>query len=335
MKVKYYPNQPHCFAFGGFDMQMLNALRAVRGNNIDAEKLDIWSRDQDFDILHLWGIGPHNFNVINWAKKSNKNLVATVLLPYFNTLREKLSYCKHYLTHQQKKLLHFYSLIDKIVVVNEMQADVLSGFYKVSREKINIIPNIVEDQYFKTPDFNFVEKYKIANYILCTGNISPRKNQLNLMRACINLKISLVLIGKCLDGEREYGKSLELTMKDCSNILWIKELERGSMELVSSYFFCRAFALPSNDETQPISALEATAMNKPLILQDRGYAKQKYYSNSILCKNGTPSEIEKALSLLLKDTNHRKYNECILDCTERNVGLKYIEVYNEICNFRK
>ncbi len=334
MKVKYYPYQPHCFAFGGFDMQMLNTLDAVKKLGIDASKLDIWSRDSEFDIIHLWGIGPHNYHIIDWVKKANKKLVATVLLPYFVTYRAKLSYWKHYLSKQQKQLIHFYSLIDKIVVVNESQASVLNQFYKVPFAKIFVIPHIVEDKFFKIPNFNFVKKYGIENYVLCTGNISQRKNQLNLAKACINLNINLVLIGNCLDGESSYGKYLEELIKDNLNVLWIKGLNKGSEELASAYYDCLIFALPSNDETQPISALEAVAMNKPIILQNRAYANQKYYKNAILCNKGSVTDIEKVLNNFFLVKKEQEFNKNIIDCQEINVGNKYVEVYKEICSLQ-
>ena len=53
MKVRVLPLQPHCFAFGGFEIQMLSALEAVRACGVDAQPMDIWSRNADFDIFQL------------------------------------------------------------------------------------------------------------------------------------------------------------------------------------------------------------------------------------------------------------------------------------------
>src|SRR3569623_2271318 len=63
MRVKFFPWQPHCFAFGGFDMQMLDTLDSIKNVGVDASKLDIWSRDNNFDIIHLWGVGMLNYHV--------------------------------------------------------------------------------------------------------------------------------------------------------------------------------------------------------------------------------------------------------------------------------
>ncbi|MFY9164419.1 glycosyltransferase family 4 protein [Aquirufa antheringensis] len=332
MKIKYFPYQPHCFAFGGFDLQMLNALKAVSESGLNVTKLDIWSADKDFDILHLWGLGPHNYQIIDWSKKAKKKIVVTLLLPYFDTVRLKLSYFKNFLTSNQKQYRYYLNLIDRLVVVNELQLVILNKYYNVPIDKIDVIPNIVEERYFELPNFDFSKKYNIENYILCTGNISPRKNQLNLTKACIQLKLNLVLIGNVLDGEVAYANELESIVQKNENIRWIKGLPNASNELVSAYYHCLAFALPSVDETQPISALEASAMGKPLLMLDRKYAHQKYYNNVTFCRSESVSDIVMALLNFSLNTAHVSYNRELQNCRQENVGNLYKGVYEVIHN---
>jgi glycosyltransferase involved in cell wall biosynthesis len=328
MKVKYFPWQPHCFAFGGFDIQMLNTLDSVKNAGVDVSKLDIWSRDNKFDIIHLWGVGLLNYHVIDWAKKSGKLIVATVLLPYHDTIRSKLGYCYRYLKIIQ--LIHYYKKIDRIIVLNNEQLNVLNKYYNIPSSKIDIIPNIIENGYFRIPGFNFFEKYGISNYVLCTGNISLRKNQYNLALACINLNLNLVLIGNVLDGESLYGEKLETLITKHRNIIWIRELQSGSDELVSAYYNCKMYALPSKNETQPISALEAVAMRKPLVLMDRKYAHQSYYKGATLCKSPSVKDIEKAITEVINDNKIPKENKEILNCQKEKVGQMYKTCYSKL-----
>lgn len=330
MKIKFYPYQPHCFAFGGFDLQMLNALDSIEQMGVNVSKLDVWSRDFDFDIIHIWGIGPRNYHVIDWAKKAGKKVVATVLIPYFDTFRLKLSHYKNFFSEASKQRIYYYSLIDKIVVVNELQSAVLTKYYKVNSSKIDVIPNIVEDKYFVKPTVDLSKKIGIDRYVLCTGNICARKNQINLAQACINLNLKLVLIGNILDGEKSYAIKLEKLIHNNDQIIWIKELPKAADELVAAYYNCLIFALPSLDETQPISALEAIAMGKPLVLLDKKYAHQNLYKGANLCKSGAVIDIEKAL---LKTINYN-YNVTrsaeIEKCKFDNVGIKYINLYRNL-----
>lgn len=329
MKVKYYPFQPHFFAFGGFDMQMLNALSSVVKSGVSASKFDIWERDQDFDIIHLWGIGSHNYQIIDWSKKCQKSVVATVLLPYYGTTKEKIFYYLRFIFSRAfKEQLNYYNKLDRIVVVNDVQSKVLQKYYKVPLSKIDIIPNIVENKYFEIPKMSFSQKYNFDNYVLSTGNISSRKNQYNLAQACSNLNLNLVLIGNILDGEREYGQKLEDLVSSNKNILWIKELPKASDVLVAAYYDCSIFALPSLDETQPISALEAKATGKSLVLLNREYALQNYYRDAVLCNSPSVNDIEKALLKSLDYKNSDKnINDLILNCKEEEVGKKYHQFY--------
>ena len=328
MKVKYYPYQPHCFAFGGFDMQMINTLQAVINAGVNADKLDNWSRDNDFDIIHFWGVGRPNFELIDWAKKSGKRIIATILSPYHDSPKSKLGYYYRHLHVRQ--LINYYNKIDKIIVLNDLQKKVLTEYYKVPAFKMEIIPNIVEEKYFQTPLSDFSKKYGAHNYVLCTGNICPRKNQYNLALACISLNVNLVLIGNIIDGEGAYGEKVAVLVSDYKNIIWIKELPASSNDLVSAYYHCALFALPSKNETQPISALEAVAVRKPLILMDREYARQSYYKGAILCKSAKVKDIKIALQKAMIIKTPPEENKFVLNCKAEKVGESYRHCYEKL-----
>lgn len=330
MQIRYLPFQPHCFAFGGFDLQMLNTLDAVRAAGVEAEKLDIWSRDSDFDILHVWGMGPANFEVIEWAKKAGKKVVATVLLPYHDTLRSFLGFGYRWTLGQGRNLIRHLKMSDRVVVLNELQASVLHRFYGVEKKRISIIANIIESAYFGKAEFDFKSSYHIRDYVLCTGNISHRKNQLNLARACLELKQDLVLIGNVLDGAEAYGHELEQLISGNPHVLWIKELPKASGVLVGAYQDCKVFALPSRNETQPISALEAAAMNKPLLLMDRAYARQQYYRGAVLCRSGSPRDIGHGLESAMKKKENGAQGPDLSSCTAAVVGARYRECYQQL-----
>jgi glycosyltransferase involved in cell wall biosynthesis len=225
-----------------------------------------------------------------------------------------------------KRQIQYFKKIDRFIVVNDLQAGILVKYFKVDLNKIDIIPNIVEDDYFQSNKFDFKKKYNFQNYILCTGNISKRKNQLNLAIACAKLNVNLVLIGNVLDGEFEYGRKLEKLVKKSTNILWLKEIQKASSDLISAYYNCDFFVLPSLDETQPISALEAVAMKKKIILLDRSYAKQKYYSGAILCRSSSVEDIMVSIIKCKENETIPNY-ESIVSCTEKNVGLSYKKAY--------
>jgi glycosyltransferase involved in cell wall biosynthesis len=327
MKIKYLPLQPHCFAFGGFELQMLSAFNAIKKKGVNVEKLDIWDRNQDFDILHCWGLGFSNYENFIWAKKTNKKLIATVLVYYYDSIYKKLKFHISSKIHTQKIFIQMLSLVDALVVVNEEQARVCNTLYKVPRNKIFVIPNIVTSNYFDASIETSIIDQK--SYLLTTGNVCERKNQVLLAEACAEKNLDLVIIGKPLDGEAEYAEKLENITNKNKCINWIKGLKENSNELINYYKNCSAFVLPSFVEQQPISVLEASILHKPILIADKDYAKQKYFENACLIN---PSSKKSLIDGLMKIKNNPelyipKY-VYLSECKEENVSDAYIKVYN-------
>jgi hypothetical protein len=128
-----------------------------------------------------------------------------------------------------------------------------------------------------------------------------------------------------LDGEFEYGRKPVNLVNKSTNILWLKEIQKASSDLISAYYICDFFVSPSLDETQPISALEAVAMKKKLFYRI-GYAKQKYYSGAILCRSSSVEYIMVSI-VKCKENEIIPNYESIVSCTEKYVGLSYKKTY--------
>lgn len=330
MKVKYLPYQPHCFAFGGFEIQMLSTFNALKSIDINVEKMDVWDRDTDFDILHCWGIDIANYENVYWAKRAKKKVVVTALISYLESVKQLSKFSLSSLFYKQRLVKEMIKSIDRIVLVNEKQAKVLHKFYNAPLSKIEIIPNIVDDVFFNLQN-QTMSKLKNGHNILCVGNICSRKNQIQLTKACIDNQTPLTLIGKTIPGEEQYASRLEDIIANVSNIKWIKGLKENSDELLKHIADCGALALPSYMEQQPISLLEAAVLNKPLIIADRAYAKQKYYNNSMLVDPGSVRSIKNGINLVLNSPDNYKPDlNLLLECKASNVAEAYSRVYKNL-----
>ncbi len=332
MKVKFVPYQPHCFAFGGFEIQMLGALDAVIKAGVQAEKIDVWSKDSDFEILHCWGLGFHHYENMRWAKHAKKKIVLTALLSYYENFNERL---RHLLSTHIKKAQYYIqiaNMADAVVVVNELQAEACRRYFKVPREKIHVIPNIVNSLFFDSPpDTSFVKKFPVSNYVLTVGSVCSRKNQLNLAYACVKGNRNLVIIGRLLEGEESYGEQIDAEIKKNRNITWIRGLSSNSSELVSAYQNCAIVALPSFVEQQPITLLEAVAVQKPLLIADRAYARQKYYRNAMCVSPGSIDAIVDGIRKVTANPLLFTPTKSVLEeCREENVGQEYVNVYRRV-----
>jgi len=324
--VRYLPYQPHCFAFGGFELQMLSTYNAVKSTGLNIQKMDVWDRDDKFNILHCWGLGLGNYENVFWARKSKKKVVVTALSTHFETLKDIVKFNISSLVYKQRLVKEMAQNVDVLVVLNDLQADIYHKFYKVPKSKIRIIPNIVNDAFFNLRD----KAMNSGNndYLLCVGNICARKNQVLLASACAEKNIPLVLIGKTIPGEEQYEKRLKAIIENNANITWINGLKENSDELVDYFVNCKAFALPSFNEQQPISLLEAAILNKPLIIADLDYAKQKYYKNSFLVNPKSLTSIKNGVQIVMQnpETYIPDY-DLLLNCKDTNVAKSYADIY--------
>lgn len=327
MKVRVSPLQPHCFAFGGFEIQMTSALNATREMGADIERLDPWSQDSNFDIYHIWGCDISHLHTAKWARLAGKKLVMSALFPYPNNhtlLRYWASLVLGTARHR-KPLLHWLSAL---TVVNEMQANYAIKILGIPRDKVFIIPNIVEDIFFENSLEYASSNVTIQNYIICVGNICPRKNQLRLIKACQKIGVPLLLVGETLTGEAAYGQAVEEAMRGSPNMQWVRGLPANSPALAAAYHNSIAFALPSLNEQQPISALEAAAGSKPLLLADRDYAKQEFFSNAALVNPNSVSDITNILRKFLDNPDHFTVPRKLIEsCRRESVGSLYVDAY--------
>jgi len=222
MQVKFFPNQPHCFAFGGFEIQMLRTMEAINCIEPCVGKIDVWEKEDKFNIAHFWGLGINQYDSVTWAKKTKKLVVLTALLSYLDASKDKLENHFSQLCGRAKYEKRIIKNIDALVVVNELQANIAQKYFKCPSDKIHIIPNVVSQKYWMKKNNKFSDLCKLKDYVLTTGNICRRKNQINLALACIKKQYNLVIIGNVLSGEDDYGKELKKIVENNENIFWIR-----------------------------------------------------------------------------------------------------------------
>lgn len=330
MKVAVSPLQPHSLAFGGFEIQMISALEAAKESGVDIFKLNPWSREDNYDIFHIWGCSISHLDAAQWAHKRGKKLVISALFPY-PSLKTHFRYIASLVFGTSWQRSFLLNKAEGITVLNDLQAQYLINILKFPVEKVHIIPNIIDEIFFNTSITDQNSQIHIDNYVICVGNIRRLKNQLRLAEACNKVGVPLLLVGDVLPGEEDYGNDLAEFIRNSKNIQWIKGLPSNSIELAFAYNKSAAFALPSFGEVQPISALEAAAQRKPLLFGDRAYARQSILRDSAVCDPKSVDSIVAGIKAILDrpDNFQIDFGELEL-CRKSYVGKAYYDLYGNL-----
>jgi glycosyltransferase involved in cell wall biosynthesis len=328
--VRVVPYQPHSLAFGGFEVQMLATSAAIRAQGVDIAPLDFWSRDANYDVLHLWGLGPAHKATIDWARQARTPVLVTALLPYLSPI-QRLSRQLRSRTGLRNDDIALVSSVARLVVVNDRAAQSAETLYGIPLNRLRIIPSIVSDPFFEPIPVGAHVDFGITEFFVCVGNVCERKNQLALAQAAALCGVSLLVVGESLPGENRYAESLAIFISRHPNMRWIRGLPPESIDLRSAYAQSVGVVLVSLHESQPLTGVEAVAMRRPLILSDRLWARQPVYARAKLVEPRDPKAIAMALRQV-RETPEAFTTplENIESCRSDAVAKAYVQAYAEV-----
>jgi glycosyltransferase involved in cell wall biosynthesis len=149
--------------------------------------------------------------------------------------------------------------------------------------------------------------------ILCVGRICPRKNQLTLVRAALNVlernrDVRFVFAGPFAD--ESYLETIERFVQEKHLSPWIEFTgEVTSDELHRLYRAATIFAFPSLAEMQGLAVLEAMAHGLPVVASEIEPILDisRLGPEAIIAASPTnPEDFANAILLLLEDKNRRE-----------------------------
>lgn len=191
----------------------LNKFEYLHEDNVNIIKCDapIYSIREQFELIKTI---PENTDVF-WAPHYNipifygGKLVVTVhdvfhlAMPQFVEGVHKKVYAKFMFNMVKRKA-------DKIITVSNFTASELKKYVGVSDEKIQVIYNGIDEEWFNVP---LKEKVHHKPYILFVGNVKPHKNLKTLVKAFLevkdNIEHDLIIVGKkdgFITGDGEVSK---------------------------------------------------------------------------------------------------------------------------------
>ena len=241
---------------------------------------------------------------------------------------------------------------DKIITISEFSKKDIIRFCRVPEEKVEVVYLGVEQEFFhvdaNTASSFVSSRYGIGQkpYIFFGGELGPRKNLENLIRAFAKLKvmpkckqIQLVLVGE--RRATDYLRCLEILINElglAGDVRWLGYVPRSHLRYllksarVSAYVsLCEGFGLP---------IIEAMACGTPVVCSD-GSCMSEIAGNAAVIVD--PNKIDQIVDGIFRlHTQPGLAEEFVLRGKKRalqftweNTAVKTNKIYNSLFNVNK
>ncbi len=200
---------------------------------------------------------------------------------------------------------------DAIIAISQQTKNDLIHFFNVKEEKIHLIYQPCNSVFLQKPDEKkqeeVREKYQLpSEFILMVGNIEPRKNVLNVIKAVQDnhrISIPLVIVGK----ENKYAGELKKYIREnnIKNVYFCHNV--CSLDLPAVYRLATVFIYPSFFEGFGIPVIEALSCEIPVITSDTSCLRETAAEAALYVTPDNVGEISNRIYALLSD-NHLRNN---------------------------
>ncbi|MBU3574773.1 glycosyltransferase [Polynucleobacter sp. UK-Mo-2m-Kol15] len=279
---------------GGGEVQLQAYLKHLPVHGVNVELFNQWDPQfKRFDLVHFFSCVGGSVHFCNFVKQLGLPLVISSSL----WITEDT---KH--LYPISEIAQQLSLADAVIANSNLECDSLASVLQLPREKFFTVLNGVDDEFYErvTPELFRIHFNISTQFVLNVGNIEPRKNQLNLIRAMkLVPDMKLVLIGHARD-----ENYLNLCIEEGGNqVIYLGPLPHDSDLLKSAYSACTIFCLPSTLETPGLAALEAHAVGVPIAITEVGPTAE-YFAESAKYLN--PMDIDDIANKILEILNAGK-----------------------------
>jgi len=280
---------------------------------------------KDADIIHITDVSPQFYTKV---KKKKITVMMVHFLP--QTLDGSIKINKYFLKLFKKYVLSFYRKANELVTVNPQYVNKLVelGFKK---ENITYIPNYVSsDKFFPLSydeKMNIREKYHIkkdAFVVMSCGQTQPRKGIYDFIELANSMpEITFIWVGGFTFGSitEDHAKIKKLIEEAPKNVKFFGIVNRDKLNDI--YNMCDVFLSQSYDELFPMTILEASSVNLPIIVRDLSLYDEILFNNVKRCVNN--QDFKRTISIVKNDEEER--NRAIQNSKELSMFYSKEKVY--------
>ena len=275
MKIAYimYPGACYMGDGDGCKMQAEIWARELERKGHVVDRINPWGHYdwKSYDVVHVFGFGLWNYDMIHWGSGINPNFVFSPIIDT-NTPMWKYKLATHIGCGKLRLFSQNYALrllkpdVKLFLARTQYEADYLRRGYGIEEQKIAIVPL----SYRETVCDPSVKK---EPFCLFAGTMTqPRKNVPRLIQAAHKYGFQLKLVGN--KGNAESEAKLRALVGDAKNIEILGFV--SDEELNSLYDRAKVFALPSLNEGVGLVALEAAIHGCNVVITNLGGPKEYY-----------------------------------------------------------
>lgn len=293
------------------------------------------------DIVHHHTVNPLNY--IRMKMNRSINVCYVHFLP--ETLDGSIKLPKFMFKILKKYVIKFYKSADYLIVVNPIFIADLEN-YNISKDKIKYIPNYVNKEDFykenKNKKFELRKKLNLKEsdfVVIGVGQVQTRKGVLDFIEVAKQLKDVKFIwcggfsFGNITDGYKELKKALENPPENVQFLGIIPRKEMNDMYNIADVLF-----MPSYNELFPMSILEASNVEIPILLRDLELYKDILFGNYLIGNNN--EEFSNTINKLRNDSKlyeegSLKSHEINTFYSKENVLKIWIDFYSGIYNNKR
>ncbi len=300
MKIAYimYPGACYMGAGDGQKMQAEIWAKELERKGHQVDRINPWGHYEwkGYDVIHVFGFGLWNYDMIHWGSGINPNFVFSPIIDS-NTPMWKYKVATHIGCKKLRLYSQNYALrqlkpdIKLFFARTEYEADYLRRGYGIEDKKIAIVPL----SYRETHDDPTIKK---EPFCLFAGTMTqPRKNVPRLIKAAKKYGFPLKLVGN--PGNEVSEAHLRTLVDNATNIEILGFV--SDEELYALYNRAKVFALPSINEGVGLVALEAAICGCNIVITNLGGPKEYYEEGSVELVN--PYDVDEIGQAVLKALN--------------------------------
>ena len=297
MKIAYimYPGACYIGAGDGSKMQAEIWAKELERKGHQVDRINSWGHYnwKSYDVIHVFGFGLWNYDMIHWGSGINPNFVFSPIIDT-NTPMWKYQLATHFGCKKLRLFSQNYALrqlkpdIKLFFVRTNYEAEYLRRGYGIEDKKIALVPLSYRED-------NYDANVKKEPFCLFAGTMTqPRKNVPNLIQAAKKYGFPLKLVGN--KGNAKSEAKLRALIGDAQNIEILGFVSDD--ELTALYNRAKVFALPSLNEGVGLVALEAAIHGSNIVITNLGGPKEYYEQGTVQLIN--PFDVDDIGKAVLK-----------------------------------